>query len=309
VKRLGIGLAVTLAAVPLLYGAAFLYYHAGSPRETCQAVARSGGAGGSAVRLDYPMGLAWANDLLYVADTEDGSVELYRADGSLASRWTGFQRPVAVAVSDSVAYVADFLADQVVRVGPGGTVLGRWGRHGTGPGEFDAPAGVAVDDQGNVFVSDLYNHWIQKFDASGRFLAAWGGKGRASGRFRYPAGVAVSRSGEVFVADAFNNRVQVFTRDGRYLRQWGGVGLGLGGGWPGWFRLAKEIALDRAGNVYVADAFNGRVQKFTPEGDLLAVWDPDDPDVRYPSGLAVGSAGILHVSGFYAHRVWTVRCQ
>lgn len=308
-KKIGATLAVVVGAVLLAYGAVYLRFHAGSPGEVCRAVARFGGSGESAVRLDRPMGLAWAGGLLYVADAEDGSVEQYRRDGSLAGRWTGFRRPVAVAVGDGAAYVADFLADRVVKIGPGGTVLGRWGRHGTGPGEFDAPAGIALDSDGDIYVSDLYNHRIQKFDASGRFLAQWGGKGRTSGRFRYPAGLAVGERGEVFVADAFNNRVQVFTSEGRHLRQWGGIGFGLGGSWPGWFHLAKEVALDRAGDVYVADAFNGRVQKFTPEGDLLAVWDPTDTDVRYPSGVAADPAGNIYVSGFYTNRLWTLRCQ
>ena len=110
------------------------------------------------------------------------------------------------------------------------------------------------------------------------------------------------------MADAFNNRIQVFTPEGRYLRQWGGIGFGLGGGWPGWFRLAKEIAHDASGNVYVADAFNGRIQKFTPEGDLLAIWQPDGPDPRYASGVAVDAQGSVYASGFYAGQLWRLHC-
>jgi streptogramin lyase len=57
------------------------------------------------------------------------------------------------------------------------------------------------------------------------------------------------------------------------------------------------------------DAFNGRFQKFTPEGDLLAIWDPDDPDLAYPSGVAVGPDGTVFVSEFYANRIQALRCE
>lgn len=300
-RRLAIALAFVVVTALGVYGAAYLYYHVGSPSQTCRRIPARGGE----AQLDHPMGLAWSDGRLYVADTVDGSVEQYRPDGSLVARWTGFARPVAVTVGDSAVYVADFLADQVVKLSSQGEVIARWGYHGAESGEFDAPAGIATDGEGNVYVSDFYNHRMQKFDSAGRFLTQWGGKGRTSGRFRYPTGIAVSDQGEVYVADAFNHRVQVFT----YLRQWGGIGLGIGGSWPGWFFLAKEVVLDPGGEVFVLDAFNGRLQKFTPDGDLLAVWDPHDPNLAYPSGVAVGPGGMMFISEFYANRVQTVQCE
>lgn len=305
-KWLAKALGIVAVAVLLVYGAAYLYFHAGSPIETCRPIGRWGGP---AVQLNRPMGLAWGGGLLHVAAAEDGTVEQYRGDGSLVARWSGFRRPMAVAPTDSAVYVADFLADQVVKLDYGGAAVARWGRHGAEPGEFDGVGGIAADGQGNVYVSDFYNHRIQWFDANGRFLGQWGGEGRTNGRFRYPTGIAVSDRGDVLVADALNNRVQVFTPEGRYLRQWGGIGFGIGGGWPGWFRLAKEIALDAAGNVYVVDAFNGRLQKFTPEGDLLAVWDPGARDLRYPSGVAVDPVGDVYVSEFYSNQLWKLQCH
>ncbi|MEX2553867.1 MAG: hypothetical protein WD627_12815 [Actinomycetota bacterium] len=299
-------LGIAVAAVLLVYAGAYLYFHANSPSEMCRPVAQWGAP---TVQLNRPMGLAWGRGLLHAADTEDGTVEQYRGDGSLVARWSGFRRPVAVAPTDSAVYVADFFADQVVKLDLTGAVATRWGGPGTGPGEFDGLGGIAVDRQGNVYVSDFYNHRMQRFNADGRFLGQWGSEGRTSGQFRFPTGIAVSDMGEVFVADAFNNRVQVFTPEGRYLRQWGGIGLGIGGGWPGWFRLAKEIALGTAGNVYVVDAFNGRLQKFTPEGDLLALWDPGASDLRYPSGIAVDPTGDVYLSEFYSNQIWKLQCR
>lgn len=62
-------------------------------------------------------------------------------------------------------------------------------------------------------------------------------------------------------------------------------------------------------HVYVVDAFNGRVQKFTPEGDLLAIWNPGESDSRYPSGIAVDPEGTVYVAGFYTNRIWELRCR
>ncbi|MBI4264675.1 MAG: hypothetical protein HY657_09885 [Acidobacteria bacterium] len=150
---------------------------------------------------------------------------------------------------------------------------------------------------------------IQKFDRDGRFLLEWGDQGRTSGRFQYPTGLAISVQGEVVVADAFNHRVQVFTPDGEYLRQWGGIGFGVGGGWPGWFRLAKEVAVDAAGSIFVADAFNGRIQMFTSNGQLLALWDPEDPALRYAAGIAVADDGTVYASDFYETDIRQLRCD
>lgn len=111
------------------------------------------------------------------------------------------------------------------------------------------------------------------------------------------------------VADAFNNRVQVFTPDGRYLRHWGGIGFGVGSAWPGWFRLAKELAFDGDGNVYVADAFNRRIQKFTPDGGLLAIWEARDQELRYASAVAVGAEDTVYVGDFYTSVIREMRCE
>jgi DNA-binding beta-propeller fold protein YncE len=79
---------------------------------------------------------------------------------------------------------------------------------------FNNPSGVAVDSFGNVYVADLGNNRIQKFDSSGTFLGEWGGYGSGDGQFSYPQGVAVDSSGNVYVADTNNHRIQKFTYSG-----------------------------------------------------------------------------------------------
>lgn len=262
------------------------------------------------------MGLAWADGVLYAADAERGAILRYRADGSRLPDWTGFARPVAVAPTTSAVYgtvyVADYLSDRITALNSDGTVARVWGRHGKGAGEFDAPSGVAVDRRGNVYVTDFYNHRVQQFTTGGKFVREWGSPGRRSGEFRYPTGIAVAPSGDILVADGFNNRVQRFTADGRYLARWGGTGFGFGGKWPGWFRLAKDVAVDSRGNMYVADAFNGRLQKFTPDGRLLALWGDrhrEGASLRYASGVAVDSGGNVYVGDWSRNRIWKLECR
>ncbi len=140
----------------------------------------------------------------------------------------------------------------------------------------------------------------------------WGDQGRRSGRFHYPTDVAVSQT-EVFVADAYNHRIQKFTQEGDYLAKWGGLGYGISGKWLGWFRLAKAVTVDSHNNVYVADAFNYRVQKFTEEGELLGVWGKSQPGeeqlVQYPAGVTVASDGTIYVSDFFKNRISKIECH
>lgn len=155
-------------------------------------------------------------------------------------------------------------------------------------------------------MTDFYNHRVQKFTADGKFLLQWGSNGRWSGRFHYPTDVAVNNQGEVFVVDAYNHRIQKFTRDGHYLTKWGGISYGLSGKWPGWFRLAKAVAIDQEGYVYVADAFNHRVQKFTGQGKLVSWWGglgSDLGQIHYAAGVAVDTQRSVFVSDFFNNRI------
>jgi DNA-binding beta-propeller fold protein YncE len=211
---------------------------------------------------------------------------------------------------DGTLLIADFITDEIVRLHPDGTIAARWGRHGIGPGEIDAASGVAADAGGAVYVADFYNHRIQKFTPTGGFIVQWGGEGRWSGQFRYPTDVAIGAAGDVFVADAYNHRVQKFTADGAYLAKWGGTGYGLSGQWAGWFRLAKSVVVDGSGSLYVADAFNHRLQKFSPDGQLAGTWGHPSTGalLRYPAGVAAGEDKMIYVSDFFEGRIWKLEC-
>jgi len=107
-------------------------------------------------------------------------------------------------------YVADSGNNRIVRLTPGGSVIGEWGSRGTAERQFRDPIGVAVDATGHVFVLDGENNRVQVFESDGRFLEKWGLRGIAPGEFSQPGAIAVDCSGDVYVADTNNNRVERF---------------------------------------------------------------------------------------------------
>jgi DNA-binding beta-propeller fold protein YncE len=184
---------------------------------------------------------------------------------------------------------------------PCGRFVAAWGSFGTGDGEFNQPDGIAVDSAGHVFVGELGNNRIQKFDANGTFLTKWGGPGSGDGQFAGPDGVAVDASGNVYVADLMNYRVQKFDGSGTFLTKWGSLGSG-----DGQFNRPAAIAVDGSGNVYVVEFFGNRVQKFDGNGTFLAKWGTvgtADGQFVGPEGIAIDASGNVYVADLGNDRI------
>jgi DNA-binding beta-propeller fold protein YncE len=86
----------------------------------------------------------------------------------------------------------------------------QWGTRGSDDGQFNGPAGIAVDASGNVYVVDFRNHRVEKFTDTGVYLAQWGTSGNGDGQFFFPYSVATDAAGNVYVAEVGNNRIQKF---------------------------------------------------------------------------------------------------
>jgi sugar lactone lactonase YvrE len=158
-------------------------------------------------------------------------------------------------------YVSDGYGNaRVHKFAPDGRFLFSWGTPGDGPGQFHLPHGIAVDQQGIVYVADRENSRIQLFAPDGEYLSEWRDVAR-------PCQVFIDRAGEVHVAelgfhagrwpgtpdpasDAPGGRVSVFDRRGELLARWGG---GRNPCSPGDFFAPHGICVDSRGDVYVGE--------------------------------------------------------
>jgi tripartite motif-containing protein 71 len=123
-----------------------------------------------------------------------------------------------------------------------------------------------------------------------------GRKGSGAGELESPRGLAVAPDGDVLVADMMNNRVQRFGADGQYKGQIGRPTAVKGKAKPGELEEPSGVAVDGEGNVYVADTWNGRIQKFDAKGKVLSEVGGARYSFYSPRNVAVDRAGNLYVA-------------
>ena len=138
------------------------------------------------------------------------------------------------------------------------------GGKGSRKSQFDSPAGIAVDGNGNILVADTINGRIQKFSPSGTFVTSIGTRGNGHGQLGEPNGIAVDRAGNIYVAEASNHRVQKLASDGTFIAEWKGPDTGFYG--------PRRIAVGPDESIYVVDQGRTRIVKFSPDGQVLATW-------------------------------------
>jgi DNA-binding beta-propeller fold protein YncE len=215
------------------------------------------------------------DDRLFVSDGKMHRVLIFNAKRQVESQITeGLQDPVGVAIdtTNRFVYVVDTQQDQVnVYDADSLKLLRRIGTGGknhflTTPGDFGAPQGVAVDQDGNVYVTDTMNDRVEIFDADGNFLSTFGKAGDGPGYFARPKGIAVDSDGHIWVADQMQDRLQVFNREGVLLTY---VGQGHGE-LPGQFKSITGVAIDKQNRVFTTEQEPGRLQVFRYVTDAQA---------------------------------------
>ena len=178
-----------------------------------------------------------------------------------------------------------------------------------GAGPFYFPTDVAVDKEGNLYVSDGYgNARIHKFSRDGKLLLSWGELGSEKGQFILPHGICADRDGIVYVADRENCRIQLFDSEGRFLDQWRA-------------NRPTDVFI-KDGELYVTELgfpalylrlFTAHLSIFNLKGKILARWGGGDscaPGHFFaPHGLCVDSEGSIYVGEVVTSSVASLECH
>jgi sugar lactone lactonase YvrE len=292
---------------------------------------------GTAAQFDSPWGVAVDSaGNVYVADSLNNTIRKISSDGRVvtlaglanvsgSADGTGlvvrFNSPQKIAIDRAGnLYVADEKNNAIRKVTPIGvvsTVAGTAGvsgnADGTGPAaQFNSPDGVAVDGVGNIYVADTYNCTIRKITSGGAVttLAGTAGViGRSDGTgpaasFYLPNSLAVDGAGNIYVADTLNATIRKIAAGGvvtTLAGKAGSTGSADGIGTSAQFNYPAGVAVDNAGNVYVADQGNAAIRKVTPAGVVTTLTEKDSAaQMNDPNGITVDSTGTIYVTGYSA---------
>jgi uncharacterized protein (TIGR03437 family) len=264
-----------------------------------------------------------------------GSISTYAGNGTLSYSGDGgaavqaqLNNPQGVA-ADAAGnlYVADTLNNVVRKVSPNGTISNFAGNGGVGSSgdgsaatsaQLHGPQGLAVDAAGNLFIADTMNAKVRKVSAANGVITTVAGSGTpgyggdggaaASAQLNLPIGVAVDSSGNVYIADFGNSRVRKVSASGASIGTVAGNGSAgySGDGGPAvkaQLNGPQGVAVDAAGNLYIADTENNAIREVTSAGLIATVagngiagysgdgGQATSAQVGNPVGVAVDAAG------------------
>ena len=270
-----------------------------------------------------------------IVSTLAGST-LGAADGTGAE--VQFFSPSGIAVDASGnLYVTDYWNHRVRKVTPAGEVTSLAGSvlgfadgpsimfgHADGTGtaaRFWNPVGITADASGNLYIADFWNHRIRKMTPEGvvTTLAGSGDEACSDGRgtaakFRNPHGIVADALGNLYVTDSGNHRIRKITPSGVVTTLAGSAGGYIDGtGSTAKFCNPYGIAIDAAGNLYVADRSNNRIRKVTPAGEVTTLASSGDygyadgagteAKFAWPAGIAADASGNLYVADTFNNRI------
>ena len=168
-----------------------------------------------------------------------------------------------------------------------------------GAGMFVFPHGIAVDKDGNVWVTDAdgkdgKGHQVFKFSPEGKLLMSLGKAGvagNAPDTFNKPSAVIVADNGDIFVGDGHggdsNARIVKFDKNGKFIKTWGKKGIA-----PGEFDTPHTLAFDSKGRLFVGDRNNNRIQIFDQDGNFIEQWT----QFSRPSGVFIDAHDNIYVA-------------
>lgn len=291
-----------------------------------------GSRGSKPGEFHFPIGIAAGpNDEVFVTDFYNDRVQRFSSTGKLLACFAVKPHPAGIAVDRSGEVCVshfnlnrkeDQKQDRVTVYDSAGKFLREWGKTGKGDGDFEAPGGIAIAKNGEVYVTDQINHRVQVFTPEGKFVRKWGehgskpgqfgGKVPVSSRWGGPHFLAFDSAANVYTTEGADYRVQKFTAKGEHLLTWGDDQDRLGSFGRKLAPLQAGIngpigiCVDSQDRIWVA-AVGGLVQQFNSDGKFLRtiglVQGTGPGQFQAPHGLAMDSHANLYVVDTYNHRI------
>ena len=207
---------------------------------------------------------------------------------------TDLNRPYSIAFnSRGDMIISEHGGHQVSVFNIRGQRIQTFGSHGNSPEQMKLPAGVAIDDADNIYVSS--EHKLQNFTCRGELIKCVGQRGSKEGEFDDPRGVTLYDN-QVYICDRDNHRIQVFDLDLNFIRSIGSRGKGRGE-----FDAPYDVKFDTAGNMYVAEFENARVQVIDSSGHFIRFFGQEGKGkLNTPSSLHIVDK-YVYVSDWRGH--------
>ena len=286
---------------------------------------------------------------VYVADSGNARLQVFTPDGEHVATWPlpNSSRPTGLVVrADGVTLVADFTGDRILVLGADGTIQDTWAGGTDEVADLAAPSGIALTPSGTVVVVEFMGQQVRELDSEGRFLRFIDGGSSAAtnvtvrlpipgmeemaagrqtghmaaddtmrtgnpvGLYAFPSHAVVAPNGTLYVTNTHAYEVLVFGPNRELAAGWGTKGAE-----PGQWEVPVGLDLDQAGNLYIADSANFRVQVLGPDGNPLVVtranerWYETTRKIYSPLDVAVAPSGRLYVADFAAAKIQRFRIE
>ena len=261
--------------------------------------------------FSYPRAIAAEpNGSVFVID-KNGRIQRFDEDGLFETFWrmpqTEQGKPVGLSIHpDGRIFVADTHYHRVTIFDRSGTLLGSFGREGTGDGEFLLPTDVAFDASGVIYVSEYQgNDRITKWSPDLQFIEAIGDGEIDGSRLRRPAAIEIDAEGTLWIADACNHRIVRLSLDGELLTTFGHFGTG-----PGELRYPYDLSISPDQTIMVCEYEGNRLQWFSKDGRSLRRWGRGGRrpgELFAPWGATYGPKGRVYIVDSLNSRIQIVR--
>lgn len=215
---------------------------------------------------------------------------------------TKLQVPKALAISNKhEIIVCEENAHAVTVYGRKSKKVLTIGQYGKNKGQFSHPTGVAVDQDGCIYVVDTKNDRVQKFDKEGTFLGEYKGEKEKNNQLHLPSSIKIGPDDHIYIVDRGNARVVILNKEMEYISSFGSAGYGLGSLHDPW-----DLAFDENGFIYITDRRQHCIQIFTPNGAFrgkIGSQGQQKGKLNHPAGIAIDRFGKIYVCESGNHRV------